>query len=89
MRPRPFEIVLDEDECGSFRVPAPGAEVACLAGSLWVTLEGDPEDHVLAAGESLAALPGGRLAFMALRDARVRLRSLEQAGRGTPSGRRR
>lgn len=47
--------------------------VACVAGSLLVTLEGDPEDHVLAPGEALTARRRGRVVVAALGPATVRL----------------
>jgi hypothetical protein len=36
-----------------------GREIRCLAGNLWITVENDPDDHVLAPGQSLLiAAPG-------------------------------
>jgi ferric-dicitrate binding protein FerR (iron transport regulator) len=64
----------------SFVPPRGGAEIAVLEGLVLVTQAGDPADHVLGRGEALR-LPGpGRIAAMALSDARVRVRSLPAAG---------
>lgn len=52
--------------------------VACVEGALLVTVEGDPEDHVLAPGEALTARRRGRVVVVALGPATVRLR---RAGR--------
>lgn len=49
--------------------------VACVAGALLVTLEGDPEDHVLAPGDALTARRRGRLVVVALGPATVRLQA--------------
>ncbi len=74
VRPRTLEIVLEENETWSFEVGGPRVEIVCLSGEVWVTLEGDPEDHVLAAGATLSTGRKGRLAMMGLRPARVGLR---------------
>lgn len=74
VRPRTLEIVLEENETWSFEVGGPRVEIVCLSGEVWVTLEGDPEDHVLAAGATLSTGRKGRLAMMALRPARLGLR---------------
>ena len=49
--------------------------VTCVEGALLVTLEGDPADHVLVAGEALTAARRGRLVVAALGPARVRLQA--------------
>ncbi len=79
VRPRPFEILLEEDETWSFEAGRPGVEVDCLSGEVWVTVEGDPQDHVLAAGATFSTGRRGRLAMMALRPARLGLRTVRQA----------
>jgi hypothetical protein len=77
-QPRSLEIVLEENETWSFEVGRPGVEVVCLSGEVWVTVEGDPEDHVLAAGATFSTRRKGRLAMMALRPARLGLRSADR-----------
>jgi hypothetical protein len=73
-RSRPIEIVLEEDETWSFEASNPGLELRCLSGEVWVTMERDPQDHVLAAGASFSTPHEGRIAMMALRPTRLGLR---------------
>jgi len=51
--------------------PAESTAVRCCAGSLLVTQEGDPEDHVLFAGEVFNAARRGLVVAWALSDAEV------------------
>jgi hypothetical protein len=44
---------------------APGRRIAVLRGSLWLTVDHDPADHVLAAGESFTASDARRLTVSA------------------------
>jgi hypothetical protein len=54
---------------------ASGVTVTCRAGSVWLTVDGDPNDYILEAGESFA-LPGrGRVLVYALGAARIDLAS--------------
>jgi hypothetical protein len=46
-----------------------GACVASAGGTLWVTLDNDPRDIVLAPGESFRVPPGRRALVYALEDA--------------------
>jgi hypothetical protein len=50
-----------------------GLEVRCTRGLALVTVEGDPEDHVLSAGETFRTSHRGRLAVWALEPAGLRL----------------
>ena len=72
-----IELALELDETWSCKTSgrerAPGLEVRCLSGAVWVTLEGDVEDHVLSEGDSFVAARPGRVAVMALRPARLRV----------------
>jgi hypothetical protein len=53
-----------------FEVPhQAGGRVASGGGSLWVTLDNDPRDIVLATGESFQLPPGRRALVYALDDA--------------------
>jgi Protein of unknown function (DUF2917) len=80
-----IDLSLEEDETWSGSVGASRVEVRCLSGSVWVTLEGDAQDHVLSAGESFVPSHPGRLAMMAFRPARVRVAGC--AGERRPSAR--
>lgn len=46
--------------------------VECLRGSVWLTIDNDPRDVVLKAGESFHAKPTDRVIVQALAAARVR-----------------
>jgi hypothetical protein len=67
------EVALARDETWSARVFGSGVEVQCLSGTVWLTREGDPYDHVLSSGETFVSERSGRLALMALEPARVRV----------------
>jgi hypothetical protein len=79
-RPRrdALDLGLERDETWSGEVRAPWVEVRCLQGTVWVTVEGDVEDRVLAAGESFVRARPGRVAMMALAPARVRVRGFSE-----------
>jgi hypothetical protein len=66
-------VSLGEDATWSAQVARPGVEIRCLSGSVWLTREGDPEDHVLTSGASLVSGRAGRLALLALEPARVQV----------------
>lgn len=55
------------------------AEIICESGVLWVTRSGDPEDHLLRPGECLMINQGGKVVIEALREARMRITSPENA----------
>ncbi len=48
------------------RPRARGLSVACRVGTLVVTQEGDPQDHVLVPGEAFRAAPRGLVVVWAL-----------------------
>lgn len=48
-----------------------GLALRCTKGKLWVTFEGDPEDHIVAAPEVFTAPERGRVAVMALGPATI------------------
>lgn len=76
-----LDLALEPDETWSGEVRAPWVEVRSLAGTVWVTVEGDIEDRVLAAGESFVRARPGRVAMMALGPARVRIRGFSKERR--------
>jgi hypothetical protein len=55
------------------------AEIICESGVLWVTRSGDWEDHVLMPGERLLINHGGKVIIEAMREARMRITSPENA----------
>ena len=57
---------------------AAGVQIRCTAGSLWLTLDHDPRDIVLAAGESFTTPEHRRALLYALEPATVEL--------GAPAG---
>jgi hypothetical protein len=62
----PVALELNEGEAWSAGAPRRGLLVRCERGSVWVTVEGDGEDHILTAGETFASSTHGRVAVMAL-----------------------
>ena len=52
-----------------------GATVVCLQGDLWITQQGDGDDIVLRAGESLRLARNGRTLVQALSAARVAIQA--------------
>jgi hypothetical protein len=65
------ELELPDFEAWSCRVGRGGATVLCARGSLWITREGDLEDHLLLAGEAFESEKPGRIAVVGLGAARV------------------
>lgn len=53
---------------------APIAEVICVAGSVWVTADGDPREVVLAPGQVFTGRAGDRLGVHALEGANIIVR---------------
>lgn len=54
----------------NFRAAA-GSTVACERGLVWVTLEGEPDDYWLPAGESIVARRSGRVVVEAAQLSRI------------------
>ena len=53
--------------------------VECVSGTLWVTVDAQPEDIVLEAGERFVAPAGERTLVYALSDAQLRVGPLKSA----------
>lgn len=66
-----LDFVLREDQVWSRRARSTATVVRCLTGSLWVTCEGDPLDHILEAGDAFRTPCPGVVAIVALAPARV------------------
>ncbi len=67
-------VDLDEGTAWSARGPN-GVAIRCESGTVWITVEGDPEDHVLSAPGSFESHGRGRVAAQALRKARFTVAS--------------
>jgi hypothetical protein len=63
---QPRQLELAEGEAWSTQSPRPGLAVRCESGKLWVTVEGDPEDHILLAPDVFTVPTRGRVAVLAL-----------------------
>jgi hypothetical protein len=68
-----LEVELATHATHALRVGRQEVLVECVAGSVWITCEGDPEDHVLAAGERVRTARRGRLVTLALEAARLHI----------------
>ena len=66
-------VELARDAAWSARLGTGDVEVRCSSGLAIVTIEGDPEDHVLCAGATFVSGRRGRLAVWALEPARLRV----------------
>ena len=51
-----------------------GLSVACESGLVWVTVEGEPADYWLVAGDALAVARSGHVVIEAAQDSRIDLR---------------
>lgn len=80
-RPPPGVVTLGKGSIHRIERPA-GWVVACVAGSVWLTHDGDPRDIVLAAGERHVADRASRLLVQALEPA-----AIEWAPAGAAAGR--
>jgi Protein of unknown function (DUF2917) len=67
------EIVLGPWSVHSIDVRRQGLTLSCEEGEVLVTCEGDPEDHVLAAGSSLHCEQRGRVVVAGLLPSLVRV----------------
>jgi hypothetical protein len=64
-------IELNETGTWSAAVEHSGLELRVRRGTVWVTQEGDPEDHVLEAGGAFVTTRPGRVAIQSLTPARL------------------
>lgn len=53
--------------------PANVRAIRCVAGLIWITQEGDPRDHVLAAGQSFMSDRSGKIVVQAMDDSTIRV----------------
>jgi hypothetical protein len=64
-------LELADSHAWSAEVGRAGIVVRLLSGTIWLTREGDPEDHVLSAPAVFTSARRGRLALVALGPARL------------------
>ena len=67
---------------------ASGVQISCREGSLWVTLDDDPRDVVLAAGESFVTTQHRRALIYAMEPSSLSLATTAVARAARPAGRR-
>ena len=75
----PSTFVLARRDVVSLRLRGRECRVSCLAGRLWVTASGCPQDSVLAPGEEATFTGRSRIVVEALRTATVRLEMCKAA----------
>jgi hypothetical protein len=80
----PATLVLARGELASLLLRGRECHISCLAGRLWVTASGRPEDSVLAPGEQVGFRGRGRIVVEALRTATARI-EIEPAARAKVS----
>ncbi len=69
-RPVRTDLELPAGEAWSSETPRGGVDIACDRGTLWITVEGDPEDHVVVAPHHFEAAHG-RVAALALENSHL------------------
>ncbi|BDV41099.1 hypothetical protein GURASL_00220 [Geotalea uraniireducens] len=82
-------INLDRDETVRLEGDARGAIIACLAGVLWITQEGDATDHLVEAGGQFTVERQGLVLVEARRDAQLAIRGVQLSEAAGPSANRR
>jgi hypothetical protein len=64
------KIEMARAELANFRAER-GSTIACDRGLIWVTQEGEPDDHWLPAGEALVVRRSGRIVIEAAQLSRI------------------
>jgi hypothetical protein len=67
-------LVLQRDGILTLALRGGAGLIRCVAGRLWITVDGNPEDHLLLAGDERAFRAGGRAVIQAMSTATVRIR---------------
>lgn len=68
------------------RIPdAAGLELSCREGSVWITLDNDPRDIVLEAGQCFSTTEHRRALVYAFDRARLRVAPVESPAQATPA----
>ena len=68
------EIDLEGMELLKLNLEQPRARVLCTAGHLWLTQQGDPQDHLLEAGQTFTLNQRGTVLVQGLPTLAVRMR---------------
>lgn len=69
-----MEILLRNKEVASLGKLPKGVVIRCMNGSLWVTCEGDNNDHILNIGNEYTVTDRGRIVVMAQSEVRMMLK---------------
>ena len=78
---------LDDNRTLRLQPGRDGVVVRCEAGTVVVTFRGDPDDHVLTAGDELTLVGRGLVVVWALSDASVTARPARRARADAPADR--
>ena len=73
-------IELERAALLNLRAPK-GSTIECDRGLVWITQEGEPDDHWLPAGDSLVLTRAGRVVIEAAQASRVTLQRAETVSR--------
>ena len=73
-----MEILLENKEVAGLGKLPKGAVIECLTGHLWVTCEGDNNDHILNVGNEYTVTDNGRIVVMAYDNASMKLKWPEE-----------
>lgn len=68
-----MQILLQDKEVAGLGKLPKGVVIQCLTGDLWVTCEGDNNDHVLRIGHEYTVTARGAIVVMAQSEARMSL----------------
>lgn len=66
-------VTLADGQAWSTESSGAGLVLRCTQGKLWITVEGDPEDYIVAAPDVFRVATRGRVAVMALAPATIEL----------------
>ena len=69
-----MQILLQNKEVAGLGKLPKGVVIQCLTGDLWVTCEGDNNDHILHIGNEYIVTDSGAIVVMAQSDASMRLK---------------
>ena len=78
-----MEVALDSSRAWSAKPQRNPMEVEVLQGTVFLTVEGDLNDHIISAGDVFQGPVGRRIAAMGLSPSRIRVSGTGRAGRGT------